>query len=76
MFVINGVVADTRVVKEAASLATSGREVIVIGLREGDQAREESVQGFTVQRVGRDPFRRESSAAHARRGRSDAPSRP
>jgi glycosyltransferase involved in cell wall biosynthesis len=58
MFVINGVVADTRVVKEAASLAASGREVIVIGLREGDQPRETCLQGFTVQRVGRDPFRR------------------
>ncbi|HEY8150022.1 MAG TPA: glycosyltransferase family 4 protein [Vicinamibacteria bacterium] len=67
MFVINGVVADTRVVKEAASLAASGREVIVIGLRESDQAREEKVQGFSVRRVGRDPFRREVA------GRTRAP---
>jgi glycosyltransferase involved in cell wall biosynthesis len=67
MFVINGVLADTRVVKEAASLAASGREVIVIGLREGDQPREEKVQGFTVLRVGRDPFRREIA------GRTRAP---
>jgi glycosyltransferase involved in cell wall biosynthesis len=67
MFVINGVVADTRVVKEAASLAAAGREVIVIGLREGGQPPETVLQGFTVERVGRDPFRREVA------GRTRAP---
>lgn len=58
MFVTNGVVSDTRVVKEASSLAASGREVVVIGMREGGQAAEERSQGFTIRRASRDPFRR------------------
>jgi glycosyltransferase involved in cell wall biosynthesis len=59
MFVINGVVADTRVTKEASTLAASGRDVVVIGMREGDQPRQERWHGFTIERVARDPFRRE-----------------
>lgn len=59
MFVINGVVADTRVVKEAATLAEAGHEVTVLGMREGSQPAREDFQGFAIVRVRADPFRRE-----------------
>ena len=45
MFVINGVVADTRVVKEASTLARAGDDVTVIGMRERGQASGERFEG-------------------------------
>jgi glycosyltransferase involved in cell wall biosynthesis len=58
MFVINGVSADARVVKEATTLARAGHETTVIGMREDGQARDERCDEFAIHRVGRDPFRR------------------
>jgi glycosyltransferase involved in cell wall biosynthesis len=55
MFVINGVSADTRVIREAASLAAAGHDVTVLGMREGAQAAHEVLEGFRVERVRRDP---------------------
>jgi glycosyltransferase involved in cell wall biosynthesis len=63
MFVINGVAADTRVVKEASSLAATGRDVVVIGLREAAQARWERFHGFVIRRVRADPFQRQTAGA-------------
>ena len=68
MFVVNGVVADTRVVKEAATLSAAGHEVVVLGMREGGQPRTEAFEGFTIHRLWRDPFRREVSGTTSRPG--------
>jgi len=72
MFVINGVVADTRVVKEASTLAASGNEVVVIGMRDGGQPPEERFEGFSIHRVARDPFRETQGEGRAA-GRTRAP---
>jgi glycosyltransferase involved in cell wall biosynthesis len=58
MFVTNGVSIDTRVIKEAASLAAAGHEVTVLGLREPGQAAQETLEGFAVQRLRPDTLRR------------------
>jgi glycosyltransferase involved in cell wall biosynthesis len=58
MFVVNGVTVDARVRREAATLAAAGAEVVVLGLRERSQAEQEALDGFTVRRLRRDPFRR------------------
>ena len=50
MFVVNGVVADTRVVKEAATLSAAGHEVVVLGMREGGQPRTEPGSGAATAR--------------------------
>jgi glycosyltransferase involved in cell wall biosynthesis len=55
MFVINGVSADTRVIREAATLAGAGHQVTVLGMREGRQAPQEAVEGFRVERLRPDP---------------------
>jgi glycosyltransferase involved in cell wall biosynthesis len=59
MFVTNSVVADSRVIREAAALASSGREVVVVAMHDGEpQPRVERMDGFTVRRVRRDPLAR------------------
>ena len=58
MFVINTVAADARVIKEAATLGEAGHEVSVIGMREPPQPERETIEGFTVIRVRRDPVPR------------------
>jgi len=63
MFVINSVAADARVIKEGASLAGAGHEVSVIGMREEGQPAVETIEGFTVVRVRRDPVPRAITAA-------------
>src|SRR5438034_2916696 len=63
MFVINSVAADGRVIKEAASLAGEGHDVTVIGMREEAQPRVETIEGFAVVRVRRDPVPRAITAA-------------
>ena len=63
MFVINGVVADTRVVKEASTLAASGHAVTVLGMWEPGQLRRERIENFEVVRVRADPLRREVASA-------------
>lgn len=57
MFVTNTVTLDTRVVKEAGSLARAGHEVVVLGAAEGDEPREQDFEGFRIVRVGPDPVR-------------------
>lgn len=59
MFVINSVVADARVIKEATTLVEAGHEVTVVAMREGDQPRHDTLEGFTVLRVRRDPVARD-----------------
>lgn len=68
MFVINGVSVDTRVIKEAATLAAAGHEVTVLGLREGGQAAVEALEGFQVERLRRDPQGRGQDAGGAAPG--------
>ena len=53
MFVMNTVEYDRRVLREAATLASAGYEVTVIGLRPDDElpAREDRPEGFTIKRV-------------------------
>jgi glycosyltransferase involved in cell wall biosynthesis len=63
MFVINSVVADARVIREAASLAAGGHEVFVVAMREGTQPARDRLEGFTVVRVRRDPVRRSITMA-------------
>jgi glycosyltransferase involved in cell wall biosynthesis len=63
MFVINGVVADTRVVKEASTLAAAGHAVTVLGMWEPGQPRRERIENFEVVRVRADPLRREVASA-------------
>lgn len=68
MFVINSVVADTRVVKEASTLAARGDDVTVIGMRDSPQQPErETIEGFLVLRVRPDPVAREIDGATLRR---------
>lgn len=59
MFVVNSVVLDGRVIKEAATLVGAGHEVEVVGAWDGGaQPREESLEGFRILRVRRDPVPR------------------
>ena len=57
MFVTNTVTVDTRVVKQAASLARSGRQVLVLGAAEADEPAAQDFQGFAIRRVAPDPIR-------------------
>jgi glycosyltransferase involved in cell wall biosynthesis len=54
MFVTNSVTIDSRVRREAATLAANGNEVVVLGLRDGALPRSETLDGFRVVRVRRD----------------------
>jgi glycosyltransferase involved in cell wall biosynthesis len=58
MFVTNSVSIDTRVIKEAASLAAAGHAVTVLGLREPGQAAQEMLEGFAIRRLRPDTLRR------------------
>src|SRR5687768_4806047 len=53
MFVFNGFRHDTRVLKQAATLAAAGHEVRVIASLEPGMAVEETVGGIRVARAGR-----------------------
>jgi glycosyltransferase involved in cell wall biosynthesis len=57
MFVTNSVSIDTRVIKEAASLASVGHAVTVFGLADPGQARRETLEGFTIHRLRPDTLR-------------------
>ncbi|HET6899799.1 MAG TPA: glycosyltransferase family 4 protein [Vicinamibacteria bacterium] len=63
MFVTNGVSIDTRVIKEAASLASAGNAVTVFGLRDAGQAERETLEGFAIQRLRPDTLRSRRSGA-------------
>jgi glycosyltransferase involved in cell wall biosynthesis len=70
MFVINSVVVDGRVIKEASSLVAAGHEVEVIGMWDGGvQPRRETLEGFKILRVRRDPVRRDIGPGGGRGGR-------
>jgi glycogen(starch) synthase len=51
MFVTNSVANDPRVIREAATLAQAGFQVVVIGLAGADDALEEARDGFRIVRV-------------------------
>lgn len=68
MFVINSVAADARVIREAATLAAAGHEVVVVAMREGDQPVHDRLEGFSVIRVRRDPIRRSITTVAASPG--------
>jgi glycosyltransferase involved in cell wall biosynthesis len=53
MFVMNTIEYDRRVLREATTLASTGHEVTVVGLRSDDElpAREDRAEGFTIKRV-------------------------
>jgi glycosyltransferase involved in cell wall biosynthesis len=57
MFVTNCVSIDTRVIKEAATLAAAGHEVTVLGLSDGGRAARETLEGFTIRRLRPDTLR-------------------
>jgi glycosyltransferase involved in cell wall biosynthesis len=63
MFVTNGVSIDTRVIKEAASLASAGHAVTVLGLSEPGQAPRETLEGFTIRRLRPDTLRSRRAGA-------------
>jgi glycosyltransferase involved in cell wall biosynthesis len=68
MFVINTVAADARVIKEASTLVEAGHEVVVVAMREGAQPWRDSLEGFTILRVRRDPVARDIEGRAARQG--------
>jgi len=65
MFVTNGVSIDTRVIKEAASLAAAGHAVTVLGLRDRGQPERETLEGFTIRRLRPDTLRTRRSGLRA-----------
>jgi glycosyltransferase involved in cell wall biosynthesis len=69
MFVINTVAADARVIKEASTLVEAGHEVTVVAMHDGRQPRRDTLEGFAVLRVRRDPVARDIG------GRARRPSR-
>jgi glycosyltransferase involved in cell wall biosynthesis len=69
MFVINSVAADGRVIKEGATLAAAGNTVVVVGMREAGQPATDTIEGFSVVRVRRDPVPRDIEARAATPGR-------
>ncbi len=68
MFVINTVAADARVIKEASTLVEAGHEVTVVAMREGNQPRRDTLEGFAVLRVRRDPVARDIEGLAKRPG--------